>query len=312
MKIIFAGTPRFAASALSALLAAKHDIALILTQPDRPAGRGLKKVASSVKSLAAQSGLRVLQPSTLKSPETLATLSGIGADAMVVAAYGLLLPPSVLTLPRHGCINIHASLLPRWRGAAPIQRALLAGDAETGISIMRMDVGLDSGAVLLQERVPIAEDEIAGTLHDKLAEAGARGIVAALGEIAQGDSHPVPQSDTGVVYAPKLAKSEATVDWRRPAQEIDRVLRAFDPFPGARARVRGVDLKLWRGFPLAKPSGEPGTVQHVGDSGVVVACGSGAIRLTELQKAGSNRIPAAAFLRGFPISAGERFEALSA
>lgn len=311
MKIIFAGTPRFAAKALSALLAAKHDIALVLTRPDRPAGRGLKEVASAVKNLAARSELKVLQPAALKSTETLITLSNIGADAMIVAAYGLLLPQGVLDLPRHGCINIHASLLPRWRGAAPIQRALLAGDAESGITIMQMDAGLDSGAILLQDRVQIAKDETAGTLHDKLAEAGARAIVTVLDKIAHGDSQSAPQGDVGVSYAAKVTKSEATVDWRRPAHEIDRVLRAFDPSPGARARVRGIDLKLWRGFPLARHSGAPGTVLHAGDSGVVVACGSGAIRLTELQKAGGNRIPAAAFLRGFPIGAGERFEAIA-
>lgn len=311
MKLIFAGTPEFAASALAALLASGHDVALVLTRSDRPAGRGMQTAISPVKKLALKTALRILQPIALRSPQLLAALSAVGADAMVVAAYGLILPQEVLSIPKFGCLNIHASLLPRWRGAAPIQRALLAGDAETGISIMQMDAGLDSGPVLLRERVAIAGRETADTLHDKLAAIGARGIVVALTQIAESNPGAVAQSEAGATYAVKISKAEAAIDWRRPAVEIDRAIRAYDPFPVARIRIRGANLKIWRAQPTtpSDPDGaEPGTILGVDRSGIVVACGAGAIRVEEVQKAGGRRLSAGDFLPGFPLHAGERFE----
>ncbi len=308
MRIVLAGTPDFAVPALAALAAAGHPVAAALTQPDRPAGRGLAAAASPVKQAAARLGIPVLQPVTLKTPATRDALLALAPDVFVVAAYGLILPQAVLDIPPLGAINIHASLLPRWRGAAPIHRALLAGDAETGISIMRMDAGLDTGPVLLVERLPILPADTAGTLHDRLAALGARLIVAALDGLARGALAAVPQPAEGVTYAAKLGKDAARVDWQRAAAEIERQVRAFDPAPGATARLRGTDVKLW-GARVVDGAGEPGAVIAVEPAGVVVACGTGALRLETLQRAGGRRLTAPEFVRGFPIATGERFAA---
>ena len=306
MRILFAGTPEFAAQALSALLAAGHDLPLVLTQPDRPAGRGMALQASPVKQLAMQHGLPLHQPPTLKSEDARQRLRDAGADVMVVAAYGLILPQAALDIPRLGCINIHASLLPRWRGAAPIQRALLAGDRETGVTIMRMEAGLDTGPMLLMESLPIADTDTAGSLHDKLAVLGARLIVDALPRLERGELPDRPQPGERITYAAKLDKAEAQLDWRRPAVELGRAVRAFNPFPGATAQIDGQTIKVWRAEPAAG-KGEAGTVLAAGGDGIVVAGGEGALRLTELQKAGGKRLAAADFLRGFALRAGQRF-----
>ena len=307
MRIVFAGTPDFAVPALEALVAAGHDVAAVLTQPDRPAGRGLAAAASPVKQAAVRRGIPVLQPATLKTPAAQDELRALAPDALVVAAYGLILPQAILDIPRLGAINIHASLLPRWRGAAPIQRALLAGDRETGVSIMRMEAGLDTGPVLLREALPILPEDTAGTLHDRLAALGARLVVAALDGLARGTLVAAPQPVDGVTYAAKLEKHEARIDWTRPAVQIERQVRAFNPFPGATARVRGIELKVWRAAP-ADGTGEPGAVIAIDARGIVVAAGSGALRLESLQRAGGKRLSARDFLRGFPLAVGERFE----
>ena len=308
MRIVFAGTPGFAVPALDAVVAAGHQVAAALTQPDRPSGRGLAAAASPVKQAAARLGIPVLQPASLKTAEVQAELRALAPDALVVAAYGLILPQAVLDLPRLGAINIHASLLPRWRGAAPIHRALLAGDRETGIAIMRMEAGLDTGPVFLREAMPILPDDTAGTLHDRLAALGARLVVEALDGLARGTLTATPQPVEGVTYAAKLEKDEARIDWRRPAAEIERQVRAFNPFPGAAARVRGTEVKIWRAA-TADGAGEPGAVIEVGPTGIVVAGGGGgALRLEELQRAGGKRLPARDFLRGFALAVGERFE----
>ncbi len=303
MKLIFAGTPEFAAQSLSAILAAGHQVALVLTQPDRPSGRGMTLRPSPVKALALASGIEVFQPLTLKDPAVQERLRAVDAEVMVVAAYGLILPQAVLDLPRYGCLNIHASLLPRWRGAAPIQRAILAGDTETGVCIMQMEAGLDTGPVLLSDRLPLASDETAGSLHDKLADLGARLIVNALEKIPL---PAVPQSDTGITYAAKIEKAEALLDWRLPAAEIERKVRAFNPFPGAATVLEGVPVKIWRA--VAVPGGAaPGTVLAADRHGIVVACGDGALCLGELQKAGGKRLSAAQFLSGNALSPGAVF-----
>ena len=303
MKIVFAGTPDFAALSLNALLAAGHDIALVLTQPDRPSGRGMALRASPVKIAAEASGIDVFQPLTLKDPATQERVRAVQADAMIVAAYGLILPQAVLDMPRFGCINIHASLLPRWRGAAPIQRAIEAGDTESGVCIMQMEAGLDTGPVLLSGHVPIAADETAGTLHDKLADMGARLIVETLAKLP---IDAVVQPEIGVTYAAKIEKAEAQIDWRRPAREIERQIRAFNPFPGAAGTLDGAAIKVWRSE-LVAAAAPPGTVVSVERSGIVVACGDGGLCLTELQKAGGKRLPVAQFLAGNPIAPGKTF-----
>lgn len=307
MRIVFAGTPDFAAVALEALLAADHDVSLVLTQPDRPAGRGMTLQASPVKQLALKHGLTLHQPSSLKSEEARQPIIEARPDVMVVAAYGLILPQAALDIPRLGCLNIHASLLPRWRGAAPIQRALLAGDAETGVTIMRMEAGLDTGPMLLKESLPIAATDTAGSLHDRLAALGARLIVEALPRLEQGELPGDIQPEEGVIYATKLEKAEAALDWRRPALLLDRAVRAFNPFPGATARMDDQNIKIWR-VAAVPGTGEPGTVLAAGAEGIVVACGEGALRLLELQKAGGKRLPAADFLRGFALKPGQRFD----
>ena len=307
MKLIFAGTPEFAACALRAILAAGHDVALVLTQPDRAAGRGMALRPSPVKEVALAAGLDVFQPASLKDPATWERLRTADAEAMVVAAYGLILPQGVLDIPRFGCLNIHASLLPRWRGAAPIQRAILAGDAETGVCIMRMEAGLDTGPVLRSGRLPIADGETAGTLHDKLAGLGARLIVDTLAAGLPAES--VPQLAEGVTYAAKIDKAEALLDWRQPATLLERHVRAFNPFPGAATQLNGVGIKVWGAVSTtaATDGAAPGTVLTSGPDGIVVASGDGALRLTELQKAGGRRLSAAQFLAGHSLDSGAVF-----
>jgi len=302
MKLIFAGTPEFAARALEALLAAGHEIVLVLTQPDRPAGRGMVLQASAVKKLALAHGIPVFQPERLKDPATHEPIRGAckegGAELMVVAAYGLILPQAVLDLPPRGCINIHASLLPRWRGAAPIHRAIEAGDAQTGITIMQVEAGLDSGPMLLAEAIEIDAADSTGSLHDRLAALGARLVVDAL---ARFDALvPVVQPEAGVTYANKIDKAEARLDWTQPAAVLARKIRAFNPFPGAVATLAGGEVKVWRGDAVAA-GGSPGQVLAADAGGIVVACGEGALRLTELQKPGGRRVTSADFLHGNPL-----------
>ncbi|MFZ2971977.1 MAG: methionyl-tRNA formyltransferase [Ferribacterium limneticum] len=304
MRLIFAGTPEFAAQALRAIIAAGHDVALVLTQPDRPAGRGMSLQPSAVKKVALENGIEVFQPLTLRDAEAQAKIAAIGAEVMVVAAYGLILPQVVLDMPRFGCINIHGSLLPRWRGAAPIQRALLAGDAETGVCIMQMEAGLDTGPVLLRGAFPIEASDTTATLHDRLAELGAKLAVEALGKLPlQAEQQPAE----GVTYAHKIEKAEALIDWSKSAAELDRHIRAFNPFPGAQALFCGQTVKLWQATPVAG-EGKIGTILAVDRSSVVVACGEGALAVTELQKAGGKRLPVQQFLAGHPLKVGDRFD----
>jgi methionyl-tRNA formyltransferase len=288
-----------------ALVEAGHDVALVLTQPDRPAGRGMRPSASAVKQAAVARGLELFQPQSLKDPVALSRLAAAKPQVLVVAAYGLILPPRALEIAPHGALNIHASLLPRWRGAAPIQRALLAGDRETGITIMQMDAGLDTGPMLAQHRLAIAPEDDAGSLHDKLAALGAEAIVRALGELGAGRLRALPQPAQGVTYAQKIGAPEAEIDWTRACSEIERRLRALRPSPGARTCLRGEAIKLWRAT-CAQQGGAPGEVLASGADGVLVGCGEGALRVAELQRAGGKRLPAAEFLRGCPIAVGER------
>ena len=312
MRLVFAGTPDFAVAPLAAVAAAGHTVVAVLTQPDRPSGRGLAATPSPVKRAAEERGIAVLQPPTLKDAATQARLRELAPELMIVAAYGLILPQAALEIPRLGAINIHASLLPRWRGAAPVQRALLAGDERSGICIMQMDAGLDTGPVLLREAVPILPEDTAGTLEDKLAALGATLVLTALDRLAQGTLRAEPQPTEGVTYAAKLEKHEARIDWRQEAAALDRQVRAFNPLPGAAARVRGTEVKVWRASVVVGPRGAPGTVLAAGAGGVVVASGDGALRLIELQRAGGKRLAAAAFVRGFPLRPGDRFEPLAA
>lgn len=302
MNVVFAGTPEFAARALAAVLAAGHRVPLVLCQPDRPAGRGLRLVACPVKERALDAGLELFQPETLKDPAAIERLRAADADAMVVAAYGLLLPRAALEAARGGALNIHASLLPRWRGAAPIQRALLAGDTRTGITIMRMDEGLDTGPMLLREAIPIAPDEDAGSLHDRLAGLGARLIVEALaGPLQAGE----PQPSEGVCYARKIAREDARIDWAQPAVVLERIVRAMRPSPGAHAELQGESLKIWRAG-LAPGEGAPGAILSADPSGIVVACGEGALRLLQVQRPGGRRLDIPEFLRGARLAVPSR------
>lgn len=311
MKLVFAGTPEFASTALEHIVQAGFDVPLVLTQPDRPAGRGMKLQESAVKQTAQAHGIPVLQPRSLRldgrfaedAQAAQAALQAVRPDVMVVAAYGLILPQWVLDLPRHGCLNIHASLLPRWRGAAPIHRAIEAGDSATGITIMQMDAGLDTGAMCLTERLEIAPDATTASLHDALAAMGARLIVHALGQPLPLLSQPQPEA--GVSYAHKIAKEEAWLDWQAPAQVLERKLRAFTPFPGGATRWGQETLKIWQAQVCpGAPGAQPGTVLATQPEGVVVACGQDALRLTQLQRAGCKRLPAAEFLRGCPLPIG--------
>ena len=317
MRVIFAGTPEFARVALAHLLAAGFTVPLVLTQPDRPAGRGMKLQASPVKQCALDHGIAVAQPRSLrldgKYPEDAAAardaLLAAQADVMVVAAYGLILPQWVLDMPAKGCLNIHASLLPRWRGAAPIHRAIEAGDAETGVTIMQMDAGLDTGDMLLVEKTPIAPTDTTAVLHDRLADLGGRMIVEALELAACGGLQPVPQPAEGVTYAHKIEKAESEIDWSLPAHVIGQRIRAFDPFPGASTALQGEAIKVW-GYEIdsyQRLSNERcGQILASGPEGVTVACGEGgALRLTTLQRAGGKRLPVADFLRGFPLPVGQ-------
>lgn len=305
MKILFAGTPKFATVALDALIQAGYPVAAVLTQPDRPAGRGMQLTASPVKQYALLNGLAVLQPASLKEETIQRVLRDFRADVMVVAAYGLILPQAVLEIPRYGCLNIHASLLPRWRGAAPIQRAILAGDRETGITIMQMDAGLDSGDLLLQKRCPISATDTAQTLHDKLAALGAESLLEALQGLASGTLRPQRQDESQACYASKITKAEARLDWSRPAYELARAVRAYNPFPVAHTEWRGTVIKIWQARPTMG-TGIAGTVLAVGKAGIEVACGEGALLLEILQKPGGKPLPAGQFMQGFPLRAGDR------
>lgn len=297
LRIAFAGTPRFAVVALQAIVEAGWPVGLVLTQPDRPAGRGMKCIPSEVKRFALDHRLTLDQPTALKSDRERAALAAFAPDVLIVAAYGLLLPRAVLDLPRRGCINIHASLLPRWRGAAPIHRAIEAGDAESGITIMQMDEGLDTGPMLLQKAIRIAPDETTGSLHDRLAQLGGECIVEALTRLD--DLQPEKQPEEGATYARKICRAEATLDWRQPAVTLERKIRAFDPFPGAAGKLGETTVKIWAAR-LAEGRGEPGAILSADRTGIVVACGDGALQLLALQRPGGKRLGADAFLRGFP------------
>ena len=310
MRIVFFGTPEFAVPSLRALLRERYDVVGVVTQPDRPQGRSRSTlVAPPVKAEAEGAGIPVHQPARPLGDLFLAAIRRLEPDLGVVVAYGHILRPVLLALPRLGMINVHASLLPRWRGAAPIQRAILAGDGKTGISIMRIEEGLDSGPVYLMRPIAIAAEDTAGTVHDKLAVLGARCIVEALPAIADGTLKAVPQSEAGATYAPKIAKNEAAIDWRREAVEMDRQVRAFNPFPGAYSTLRGEPLKVWRATVASGSPAPPGTILRADTHGIVVACGNGALCATELQRAGGKRLAAADFLRGLSLAAGERFDA---
>jgi len=318
MRLAFAGTPEFARVALAALHAAGLDIPLVLTQPDRPAGRGQQLQPSAVKAWSVAHGLSLVQPQGLRLDGRYAAdaqaareaLQAARPDVMVVAAYGLILPEWVLGLPRLGCLNIHASLLPRWRGAAPIHRAIEAGDVRTGITVMQMDAGLDTGAMLLAEPMDIADSDTTGRLHDRLAVLGGRLIVEALELAACGGLRPTAQPTEGVTYAKKVDKAEAAVDWALDADTVARRIRAFNPAPGAVARLRCEAVKLWqaRALPVADPRSKPGTVLTASADGISVACGSGAVQLSELQRPGGKRLNAAQFLQGHVLQVGERFD----
>jgi methionyl-tRNA formyltransferase len=314
MRVAFAGTPEFAQVALRSLHAARFDIALVLTQPDRPAGRGMKLQASPMKAFAEEHGIPVVQPRSLrldgKYPDDAAAardaLLAARPDVLVVAAYGLLLPPWVLELPRLGCLNIHGSLLPRWRGAAPIHRAVEAGDARTGITIMQMDAGLDTGDMLLVESIPIGPLDTTATLHDKLAVLGGRLVVEALEIAACGTLTRTPQPEEGVTYAHKIDKAEGQIDWTQPAEVIERRIRAFDPFPGAATTLDGEPVKVWKAA-LGAMNGSPGEVIEASGDVLTVACGTGSLQLLELQKAGGKRVSARQFMQAAPALLGRRF-----
>ena len=325
MRLVFAGTPEFARSALEALHAAGHTIALVLTQPDRPAGRGMKLQASAVKQFALAQGLPLAQPQGLRLDGKFAedaaaarrAIEEAKADAMVVVAYGLILPQWVLDAfagpGQWGCLNIHGSLLPRWRGAAPIHRAIEAGDSDTGVTIMQMDAGLDTGAMLIKQSLAIAPDDTTASLHDRLAALGAQLVVRALADPAQWQ--PAAQSEQGVTYAHKIDKSEAAIDWRQSSAQIARRVRAFNPFPGATAQLQGENLKVWgadMGTDDPLPGGSPGTVLRADAEGIAVQTGEGILNLRVLQRPGGKRLSAAEFLRGFTLTPGMAFDLPSA
>jgi methionyl-tRNA formyltransferase len=297
LRIAFAGTPAFALPALRVLLASRHRVVGVLTQPDRPAGRGQQLRASPIKLLAAGHGLPVAQPVTLKTAEGRAELASWAADLLVVVAYGLILPPAVLALPRLGCVNIHGSLLPRWRGAAPIQRAILAGDAETGVTIMRLDAGLDTGPTLLERRRPIHSHETAGDLHDALSELGAAALAEAIEGLAAGTLTARAQPEVGATYAPKIDKSEARLDWTASVVELDRRVRAFNPWPMAETTFAGEQLRVLRARIAEQPATDaaPGTLLGIAEDGLRVACGDGVLAVRELQRAGKRPVSARDF-----------------
>jgi methionyl-tRNA formyltransferase len=308
MKIIFAGTPEFAVPALAALIAAGHQVVMVLTQPDRPAGRGMKLKASPVKVLAEQHQLNVFQPETLKDVAAQARIAEVNADVMIVAAYGLIIPTVVLNMPRFGCYNIHASLLPRWRGAAPIHRSLLAGDAETGVTIMEVVPALDAGAMVSKGVVTITETDTTQSLHDALSATGAKLMVAAMTTLeADGVLPATPQDESLVTYAHKLEKSEAAIDWQKSAVEISRQVRAFNPFPVAQSLLKGEVCRIWMATSQAGKA-NPGEVVSLQD-GVLVGCGEGLLHITELQAPGGKRLSAQAFVQGHNLKVGDTFSA---
>ncbi len=303
LNIVFAGTPAFAVPALESLLRSQHRVVAVYTQPDRPAGRGRKAQVSPVKDCALRHGIPVEQPPTLRDDGAREKLESYEPDAMVVVAYGLILPPSVLGVPRLGCLNIHASLLPRWRGAAPIQRALLAGDVQTGIGIMQMEAGLDTGPVFIERVIDIGPRDTAGSLHDRLAALGADALLEALDGLIAGTLQPRPQSAAGVTYARKIMKEEAVIDWSKSAQEIDRLVRAFNPVPGAETAWRGQQLKVWEAQAIARlGEASPGTVVSADAEGMVVATGDGGLKLARIQVAGRKATSVADFLNAHRIA----------
>ena len=307
MRVIFAGTPDFAASALAALIEAGHEILVVLTQPDRPKGRGMKLTPSPVKTLALQHNLPVWQPENLKDVSIQQQLRDLQADVMVVAAYGLLLPAAVLSIPEHGCLNIHASLLPRWRGAAPIQRAIEAGDVESGVCIMQMDVGLDTGDVLLSRNTPITDDTTAAQLHDALAVIGAEVIVEALAKLPE--LIAVSQPEAGVTYAQKLSKADAEIDWALGAKQIHNKIRALNPVPGAWSSLNGQVIKVWASSVVEMSStAVEGSIVVADKQGIAVQTGEGVVLITELQASGSKRMAAVAFVAGHADLLGQKFE----
>jgi methionyl-tRNA formyltransferase len=294
LRVVFAGTPDFSVPCLEACRASGAEVVAVYTQPDRPAGRGRKLTPSPVKQAALAAGIPVEQPESLKSDDARATLAAYAPDLMVVVAYGLILPRKVLAIPRLGCWNVHASLLPRWRGAAPIQRAILAGDAESGVDLMQMEAGLDTGPVLLERRTPISHDDTGGSLHDRLAALGADVLTEGLSRVMAGETLvPKPQPEEGVTYAHKLDKAEARLDFARPALELERQVRAFDPWPVAEGDIHGETLRVWAARAIeGQPGATPGTVLGMTRDGIDVACGEGALRVTALQRAGGKRISA--------------------
>lgn len=307
LRIVFMGTPDFSVPTLSEILAAGHDVVAVYCQPPRRAGRGMAERRSPVHAFAEASGILVLTPRSLKTPEAQAVFAGHHADVAVVVAYGLILPKPILDAPRSGCLNMHASALPRWRGAAPIQRAIMAGDTETAAMVMQMDEGLDTGPVCLTERVPIGPDTTAGELHDELAVRGASLIVRALAALERGSLEATPQSDTGVTYADKITKTETRIDFSRRAQEVHDHIRGLSPFPGAwfeaQSGSRPERIKVLRSELVSASEGTPGEVLT---NDLVIGCGSGAVRLVELQRAGRKPMSAGEFLRGFPMAKGTK------
>lgn len=308
MRVVFAGTPDFAVPSLKALVAAGHHVAAVLSQPDRAAGRGRRVAAGPVTDCARRLNIGVLQPESLRDADALAELRRLQPRVMVVVAYGLLLNRGVLNLPDRGCINVHASLLPRWRGAAPIQRAIQAGDKETGVSIMRMEAGLDTGPVLARRGTPIAARDTAGTLHDRLAALGAELLIETLKRMEAGAVEAVPQDESLATYAAKITPDDARPDWRLPADRLERLVRAMNPWPVVRAKHGGETLRIWASQVVPRETGEPGEVVRAGRAGVDVACGEDALRITALQRKGGRRLPAFEFLNGYPIRPGERFD----
>ena len=304
MRIIFAGTPEFSAAHLQSLIDSEHEIVGVFTQPDRPAGRGKALKASPVKHLAVANELPVFQPTTLKSEDSQHQLKSLQADVMVVVAYGLLLPQAVLDIPKHGCLNVHASLLPRWRGAAPIQRSIEAGDTETGITIMQMDAGLDTGAMLRKAVCSIEENDSAATLHDKLMVLGAPALLSVLNDIDEGKLQPETQNDADACYASKLSKQEAKLDWQSTAQALARQVRAFNPFPVSFFELNGQKIRVWKSFAKTGQLGQPpGTVVSMTPEGIEIACDDGSLCLTQLQMPGKKPADVAAIINGY----GDRF-----